>query len=165
MITMTRLVQAAIVLAGFVPAAGYALAGRWLESLLCALAGAGWLVAARSSLGWPADAGFLLLVGLCGFGAISLIPPGWALAGTLAALAAWDLSAFAGRVAAAGHVVDEDALWRAHLRRLAAVLVTGLVLGAAALIIPLDLGFGTALLLGLVAVVALSRAVASFRER
>lgn len=162
---MTRLIPAAIALAGLVPAAGYALAGRWLEALLCALVGAGWLVAARSSLSWPADAGFLLLVGLCGFGAISLLPPGWMLAGTLAALAAWDLSAFARRVAAAGRVVDTEALWRAHLRRLAAVLGAGLALGAAALLTPLNLGFGAALLLGLVAVVALSRAVAALRER
>jgi hypothetical protein len=162
---MPRLIPATIALTALIPAAGYALAARWAEALLCALVGAGWLAAARGRLGWGMSAGFLLLVGLCAFGALSRVPPGWGLVGVVAALAAWDLSAFAGRLARAGHVVDEPALWRAHLRRLGPLLGAGLALGTVALLLRLNLSFGWALLLGIVAVVALSRAVASLREQ
>jgi hypothetical protein len=156
---LSRLAPATILLAALLPAVGYALAARWLGALLCLIVGAAWFAGARGNLGWATAAGFLLLVGLAGFGALTGVPPGWGLAGVVATLAAWDLSAFAGRLARAGRVVDEPALWQAHLRRLAATLGIGAVLGVLPLLVRLELSFGWLLTLGIVAVVALSRAI------
>jgi hypothetical protein len=156
-----RVVTISIVAAALLPAIGYAQSARWLGALLCVLVGAAWIAGARGNLGWAAAAGFLLLVGFSGFGALTGVPPGWGLAGVVAALAGWDLSAFAGRLARAGRVVDEALLWRAHLRRLALTLCAGAVLGALPLLVRFELSFGWLLVLGVVAVVALSRTIRS----
>ncbi|HWQ12367.1 MAG TPA: hypothetical protein VNL77_06180 [Roseiflexaceae bacterium] len=161
---MNRTVATTIIAAAFIAAAPYALAGRWVGAFVCLVVGIGWLGGARRGLGWPAAAGFLLLVGAAALGALSGLPPGWGLAGVVAALAAWDLSGFQQRLAAAGRVVDEPALWRAHLRLLAAVAGLGLALGTAALLVRTELSFGWALLLGLIAAIALARAVASLKD-
>jgi hypothetical protein len=160
---MIRVAIASIAAAGLVPAIAYGAAGRWGEALIgVALAGA-WVGGLRRRVAWAGSACFLGLVLLGGFGALSAVPSGWGLAGVVAALVAWDLSGFALVAQGAGKVVDEAALWRAHLRRLAAVAGGGLLLGGAALLVRAEIGFGWALLLGVVAVVALSRAIGSLR--
>ncbi|MFO7170033.1 MAG: hypothetical protein DIU80_018575 [Chloroflexota bacterium] len=161
---MSRLVAIAIVAAGLIPAVAYAGAGRLTEALLCAIAGAAWLGGLRRGLGWPGTVGFLLLVGLAGFAVLSSLAPAWGLASVAAALVAWDLTGFALRLQAIGRVVDEERLWRAHARRLAAVVGAGLALGAAALLVRIELGFIWVLLLGLAGVVALSRVVATLKN-
>ncbi|MEN9935520.1 MAG: hypothetical protein RLZZ387_2099, partial [Chloroflexota bacterium] len=117
---MHRLVAASITAAAAVPALAYALAGRWPEALLCALVGVGWFGGQRRGLGWPGSIALLLLVLAAGYGVLSGLAAGWGLTGVVAALLAWDLDAFALRLAA-GRAVDEAGLWRAHLRRLAPV--------------------------------------------
>jgi hypothetical protein len=54
-------------------------------------------------------------------------------------------------------------LERRHLQRLLLVALLGLLLGAIALRIEITLGFGAALLLALLAVLALSRAIRAMR--
>jgi hypothetical protein len=158
---MDRLVLIAIGAAGIIPAVAFALAGRWIEALLCLIAGTGWLGGMRRRIGWPGTAGFLALSGLSGFAPLTGIASGWGLAGVVTALIAWDLSGFALRLQNAGRVVDEPELWRAHLRRLGAVGGAGLLIGAAALLVRIELGFAWVLLLGAIAAVTLSQVVRS----
>jgi hypothetical protein len=160
----SRMIPAAIVLAALPPATAFALAARWPEALFAAIAGAAWLAGARGHLRWVSDAAFLSLLGLGAAGAASGVAPGWALAGALAALAAWDIAALGARLAGDARVVDAAGLWRAQLRRLGAVLGAGLLLGAAALIVRVEIGFVWALLLGIVAVATLGRAVRTSAE-
>ena len=79
--------------------------------------------------------------------------------GTAAALAAWDLHDFARRLQDVENASNAHALERPHLTRLGIVSGLGLLFGALALNIRIDLGFGVVFALGLVAVVGLSRLV------
>ena len=154
-----RLTAAAIALAALLPAAGYALAARWFEALAAVVVGAAWLAGSRGRMVWVANLAFLSLVALAAWAVLGGLAPAWGLAGLLAALAAWDVSAFGARLGGEARVVGERALWSGHLRRLGAALAAGLALGAAALLLRVEIGFGWALALGIVAVVALSRAI------
>jgi thiosulfate reductase cytochrome b subunit len=88
------------------------------------------------------------------------------LVGTLAALAAWDLDHFERRLRTAQRVEAQGALIRAHLRRLSIVAGLGLTLGGIALSVQVEITFGWALLLGLLAFLALSGVIAfGQRER
>ena len=118
-----------------------------------------WLLGVWRGWGWTAPLGLGATVALAALG-VWMGASGWgALVAVGAALAAWDLQRFLGRLRRAGRVDAEEALVEAHLKRLALVLSVGLGLGGLALSWPVRIGFWWTLLLSLVAVVGLHRAL------
>ena len=153
-----------IMLAALLLAAGYAVRALWPWALGSVAIGGLWVAGQQRGWGWTATPGMVGLVGLTTAGIFLGLPVLWMLACATAALVAWDLSHFAQRLSEAGRVEDTAALQRARRRRLAIVAGLGLLLGGTALIARVELGFGIALLLGLLAIVGLSRAVVFMRR-
>lgn len=112
----------------------------------------------------PPKVAFVLFVGAAAFGLGQDLPSGWMLLGLVAALSAWDLAHFAHLLDGAEGVEQRRLLERRHLRRLLIVDGLGLLLGGAALTVQIQLGFGLVLLLGLLALLGLSRAVRFLRR-
>jgi len=83
------------------------------------------------------------------------------LIGVVAALAAWDMSHFAVRLRDAGTGTQLAELTRTHLRWVAAVVGTGLLLGGIALGIRVELAFGWAIVAASLAIIGLSRLIRS----
>lgn len=147
---LRRFFWVAVALATGGPGLGAALQGLWSITLVMLVAGALWLGARqrRWLAGWSSA---LCIAGLV-VAAWLDVGMGWLLPGMVGALAAWDLDAFGSRLADRAHIGNERRLIGAHLRRLGAVSGIGLLLGAAALLIRVQLGFGLALILASLAV-------------
>jgi hypothetical protein len=158
-----RLEQVAVATAVFLPVLGSALAGRWLLLLIFLLSGGLWLARRWSPrpLATTAYLGSTLALAVA---AGLEVGAGWLLLGMVGALAAWDLDAFAGRLAHVDGPESETVLVDIHLRRLALVLLLALTLSSVALLVQVDLGYGLVLLLVVLAFVALSRTVTLFRR-
>jgi hypothetical protein len=142
---------------------GYAGQALWAGSGICVAIGLLWLGGQWRGAVWAADVCLAGWVGLAAFGAWQSLPAGWMLLGVAAALAAWDIEHFAGRLRGAGHVTQRAELTRAHLGRLAIVVAIGLGLGAAALGLRLELTFGWAILVAGLAIYSLSRLLGAGR--
>ena len=141
---------------------GYALRESWPGAALIVALGFAW-IAARRRQDWAPSLGLLVFTAMAAFGAWRGAPTAWMLAGIVSALAAWDLDHFARRLRDAP-VDGEAALARAHLRRLLLVSSAGLLAGWFALGVRVELGFAAALALGLLVLVALSRAISLLRR-
>ena len=89
---------------------------------------------------------------------------GWMLFGLVATLVAWDLDHFRQRLQQAGQIEGEVELRRAHLQRLLAVVVLGGLAGVVALTFQVRLNLGWIILLGVVAIVGLSRVIGRLRR-
>lgn len=144
-------------------ALSYAGQGLWAGAGLCVALGVLWLGGKWRGADWAADPCLAGWVGLAAFGAWQGLPSGGSLLSVVAALAAWDLSHFAGRLRRAGHVERRAELERAHLGQLATVAAIGALLGAAALGLRLELTFGWALLVGGLTIYSLSRLIGAGR--
>jgi hypothetical protein len=155
---------ASIFLAVFALALGYGLAGLWGGALSVTASGLLWLLGRRRDWDWMASVVLIFLVGAAAGGLWLDLGAGWMLIGVVAALSAWDLDHFARRLRAVGRVEGARDLERRHLLRLLIVDGLGLLLAAVALKIKVGLSFGAAFLLGLLAVVGLSRAVLFLRH-
>jgi len=150
-----------ILLAGAAGAVLWALAGAWQVGLLAAGLAGLWLVAHRRH---PASFTSLMLLAFILLAAAGASLPSalfWAPLSLVAALAAWDLERFAGRLAAAEPSAETRDLERRHLLRLAAVSGIGLLLGWAGQAIHLKLDLAVILLLGFLAILGLNRLVRS----
>jgi hypothetical protein len=135
---------------------GYSLSSLWLWTPLIVVMGLLWLVGQwRDWDGW-ASVGLIFSVVVAAGGVWHSAAAGWLLGGTVAALIAWDLDHFSQHLKHAGHVENAAELKRTHLRRLLVVGSLGLLLAGVALSIQLELNFGWALLLGLLAILSLS---------
>lgn len=145
-------------------ALAYGLHGWWIAALVILIVGALWLLAQRLGWSWVAHVALVLFVSAAAFGLGQDLPTGWMLFGLVAALSAWDLDHFAHRLDGAERVQRARLLGRRHLRRLLIVDGLGLLLGGAALTIQVQLDFGLILLLGLLALLGLSRAVRFLRR-
>jgi hypothetical protein len=108
--------------------------------------------------------GFVLAAGMAAAGLLLGVGAGWMLLAVVAALSAWDLDAFVRRLKDAARVVDRDALERQHLLRLLMVDGLGLGLAAVALGVRVRLGFGLVILLGILAILGLSRVISLLRH-
>jgi len=161
---VTKALDLSILLAAGLLALGYALSGRGPWGVAVVVVGGLWLVGRRRGWGWTASVGLVALVGAAAFGLGRGLAPGWALLGTGAALAAWDLDAFARRLGDGGPMGDRAMLERRHLQRLLLVEALGLLLAGAALAVRVRIGFGGALLLGALAVLGLSQVMGFFRR-
>jgi hypothetical protein len=159
-----RLEFISTVLAASSMALAYGLAGLWIGVGLLAALGLLCLVGQWRSWGWVLSAGLVLFVTAATLGLWLSLPTGWMLAGVVAALSAWDLNRFARRLKRAGHVESARELEQSHLWRLLAVDALGAAVAAATLGLRIELGFGAAFLLGLIAVLALSRAIGWLRR-
>jgi len=156
---MKRLAAVSIALASALIGPAFVAGGGWIGAAAGLGFGVLWLIGVWR--GWQA-ADTLGLAGFAGLASagvwLGYVAP-LLLAGLVAALAGWDLSRFARRLAGAGRVEGLPGLVRAHLRRLLAALGLGLLLGLAALEIQITLSFAAALLLAACAILGLSRAV------
>src|SRR3954467_8933370 len=119
-------------LATFALALGYAGQALWAGVGVAVAIGLLWLAGDRRGWDWAAEPCLAGWVGLAAFGAWRGAISGWMLIGVVAALAAWDLRHFDMRLRAAGAIPPPEGLTRAHLRRLAVVAASGLLLGGIA---------------------------------
>ena len=138
-------------------ATAYAVEGFLIPAAVILGVGLPWLLKGRSWGGWIAwlTTGVLALASVIG---AALGANAWFLViGLVAALSAWDLDTFARQLWSVDEVAQE--LESRHLARLLFVDVLSLVLTGLALTVELQLSFGVAVVLALVALVALSRAI------
>lgn len=167
---IARAALVSLLLATASAAAGLALAGAWqLGVAAVALGGLGLVGQRRRRDG-------LTLLAFCGFIVLAALGVGlragavWAPFCLTAALVAWDLDRFAGRLIAgrsrpptggngAGATDATADLERRHLARLGGVAGLGLALSWAGQAIHVKLDLTVMLILGLVAILGLSRAV------
>ncbi len=161
---ISKLLPISIILAAFVLALGYGLGGLWTETALVVVVGFLWLLGRWRGWGWMASVGLTFFVGAAAVGLWLNVGPGWTLLGVVAALSAWDLDHFVHRLERVGRVEDARYLERRHLERLLIVDGLGLLLGAVALRVKVEFGFGVALLLGLMAVLGLSQVIGFLRR-
>jgi hypothetical protein len=144
-------------------ALSYAGQALWAGAGLCIAIGLLWLGGQWRGADWVAEPCLAGCAGLAAFGAWQERPAGWMLLGVVAALAAWDLGHFAGRLRRAGHVAQRPELIRAHLRQLTIVVAIGALLGAFALGLRIELTFGWALVVAGLAIYSLSRLIGAGR--
>ncbi|MFN2291058.1 MAG: hypothetical protein ACK2UC_07720 [Anaerolineae bacterium] len=164
--TRVRIVAAAsLALAAAALALGYGQDGRWAWSLAVLVATAVWV--AGQWRRWPRipDVGLPILTGFAAVGVLLGLRAELMVLGLTGALCAWDLDRFLSRLEQAGQVRDPRALADRHLGRLLSVAGLGLLLALLALQMELRLTLWTALLLGLLAVLALGRTVRYLRRQ
>jgi hypothetical protein len=145
-------------------AVGYGLESSWTVSGLIMTLGLVWLVSQRFN--WPGlpDIGLVATMGVAAFGMWQGIPAGWMLLAAVGALAAWDLAHFERHLALAPPRGNEARLRQEHLRTVAAVAGSGLLLGGAALSFEIKFGLGWAMGLALLVILGLGRIIRAIRE-
>ena len=156
---MRRLAPVSIGLAALVFGLAYAAAGQWVQWLLVVTLGLLWAVGQQLGWNWTGAMGLIAFTSVAVFGIWARLPALWMLCGMVATLSAWDLHRFSLQLQAAQLVEGGVQLTRSHLQRLLAVSGLGLLLGGLALQVQVDLNFGWALLLGVLAILFLSRAI------
>lgn len=149
-------------------AAGYALGGFWSVSDALVISALLWLVEQRGRWAWISSL-FLVCLILVAAGGIWLgLSPVWMLIGVAGTLTTWDLEHFVRRVRSTAESKSDlggyDHLARRHLGRVLLVDGVGLALGTVALLIQVNLSFGVALALGLLAVLGVSQMIAFLRR-
>lgn len=147
-----------------VPALAFALAGLWAGAVGALLLGISWLALDGLRWRWLSSTGLILCTGLAGIGITLGLPAMGMLVSLLAALTAWDLDDLRQALESDASLQRAAAMQRQHLQRLLTVDVLGLVLGLVALQVRTRLTLGLALLLGLLAILGLSRAIAFLRR-
>jgi len=190
----TRIMTISTLVATAALALGYGLNENYIAILVFIALGLLWLVGQRYAKRAVAGLGLLGFATGALLGTLYDVQSGWLLVGITAALVAWDLQHFiqhlrvneqqtpanersetntadietkadAVRLDTRARLEAEArVLERAHLRRLAIVSGLGLFLGALALTIKLTLSFGIIVVLGGVAIFALSRLVHYLRQ-
>lgn len=141
---------------------GFGLAGHPLIALAAFVLAVGWLVISwRLAGGSPGldDFGLLIFIGIAAWGLWQGLSAWLALVAVLLTLAAWDMGRFIRRQVFALNDAAAARMERTHLIRLGQALGGGLLLGGLALLVRIPLDFGMALLIGIIAIVALSRLV------
>ncbi len=143
---------------------GYAIGGYWIWTLpILGLAVLG-LLGQRRGLKWAASMELLLFVGLAVIGIRQALSFGLMLLGMIAALAAWDIDHFQQRMEDVVRVDQREDMERKYLRRLLIIETSGALLAFTAVSLTVTFSFGSALLLGLLAVVGLSRTIQFLRR-
>lgn len=147
--------QLAVVLTALAMGGAWLMTGAWGPAAGVGLLAALWIWGQWRRSHKLNNALFAAFLAVAAMGVIREVMPGAMLAGSLAALAAWDLGALTHRLDRAGHVMAEDRLQGRHIERLLVVLSLGGILGGVALAGRLSLSLGGAIGLGLVAALGL----------
>jgi hypothetical protein len=143
---------------------GYAIGGLWIWTLPILCAAILWLLGERRGLKWVASVEFPLFVGFTVVGIWQELPFGLMLLGMIAALAAWDMDNFQQRMQDVKRVDQREDLERKYLQRFLVIEASGAILAFTAVSLTVTFSFGSALLLGLLAVVGLSRTIRFLRR-
>jgi hypothetical protein len=161
-----RVAYLAIVAASLGAGFPFALDGRWWVVLACGLVGALWLLQSTRDVELRPTAIFLFLVGACGAGTFLSYNSVWLLTNLVVTLIAWDLDRFTRefRLTTKDQPSNknEQALFRAHLKRLGIVVLLGWSLGVVALNVRISLNFGSALILSTLSLLSLRLVVRFF---
>jgi hypothetical protein len=124
-----------------------------------------WLASQARGLSWP-NGLLLFLFLIAGAAAFFTGAPNWLLIiGGVAALGAWDLYAFLGRLGSADRVAQEARLGSEHLRRLALIEGIGLLLALVAITLRTNISFWWLALIVLVAIVVIAQIIAYARRQ
>lgn len=147
----------------------YALEGRWWGFIACGLTGALWLFQSKDADDLVPASCFIFLTGLCGAGFLLEFNGLWLLTNLVVILIAWDLDRFSRDLQRfptdQTSSKDEPALFRAHLQRLAVVVILGWSLGVVALRLQVALSFAGALILVTLALLGLRLVIHYFGRR
>jgi hypothetical protein len=144
--------------------AGYAHGGLWIWTLPIFGFAVLWLLGQRRGLNWVTSLELVLFFGLACIGSWLNLSPELMLLGVIATLAAWDLENFLRRMECAERVDQREDMEQKHLRRLLIVEGSGALLAVGALNLKVNFSFSSALLLGLIAVVGMSRTIGFLRR-
>lgn len=146
-------------------AAGYAITGHLVLTLVFVILGAIWFMSQQRV---EHGLGGLMLSVYCLAGGLGIWfnAPGWLmLIALVAVLGAWDLDNFLQRLGVAERVEFDTGLGREHLRRLAMVEGLGFLAGLIALTAQIHIPFWWVALLVFLAVIGISRIVAYVRKQ
>ena len=144
--------------------AGYAIGGLWIWTLPILGLAVLWLLGHRLGLKWISSLELLLFVGLAVIGIWQELPFGWMLLGIIAALTTWDMENFYQRMEGVERVDHRETLKRKYLQRLLIIEGSGALFAIAAVNLTVNFSFGSALLLGLLAMFSLSRTIGFLRR-
>jgi len=161
---ITAALTISIILASSTLSVGYGLGGFWAPAAAVLMLGALWILGQRMDWSWIAWPMAALLAVAAAVGGSLGVNPMLLLTGLTAALSGWELDDFARQLDGVDAVEHEGALKRRHLQRLATADGLALLSGFLALVVKVRLSFGVAVVLGLVALIALSRAMGFFRR-
>ena len=141
--------------------AGYAIGGLWIWTLPILGLAALWLLGQPE---WISSLELLLFVGLAVIGMWQELPFGWMLLGIIGALATWDMENFQQRMGVVESVEHRELMERKYLQRLLIIEGSGAIFTLAAVSLTVNFSFGSALLLGLLAMFGLSRTIGFMRR-
>jgi hypothetical protein len=137
----------------------YAINQFWIASLFITLLGILWMVGYLKGWKWQASVMFTLFLGASAIGLWLNLSQWLIVLSMVGAISTWDLDHFTQRMRYAGLVSERPNLEKYHIRRLFVVIIFGLFLSLIALNLEVKLGFGTILLLGMIAVLGLSQVI------
>ena len=146
-------------LSTFLIVLSYAINQFWIASLLITILGILWMVGYLKGWKWQASVMFTLFIGASAIGLWLNLSQWSILLSMVGTISAWDLDHFTQRMRYAGLVVERPNLEKYHIKRLFVVNFFGLSLSVIALNVEVKLGFGTILLLGMIAVLGLSQVI------
>lgn len=146
-------------LSTFLIALSYAINQFWIASFLITILGILWMIGYLKGWKWQASVMFTLFIGASAIGLWLNLSQWLILLSMIGAISAWDLDHFTQRTRDAGLVVERPNLEKYHIKRLFAVNFFGLFLSVIALNVEVKLGFGTILLLGMIAVLGLNQVI------
>jgi hypothetical protein len=161
---MKIFVSISIGLATFGLTIGYALSTLWTGVAIIVALGLFWLVGHWR--GWRPVSVLTAIFFICAtaFGVWQGVSAGWMLFSLVGTLVAWDLSLFVHRLEQIERIATENELKRVHLQRLLGVAGLGLLLGGIALRLQFEFNLGWGILLGVLAIVGLSRIIDFLRR-
>ena len=146
-------------LSTFLIVLSYAINQFWIASFLITILGILWMVGYLKGWKWQASVMFTLFIGASAIGLWLNLSQWLILLSVVGAISAWDLDHFTQRMRYAGLVVKRPNLEKYHIKRLFVVNFFGLFLSVIALNVEVKLGFGTILLLGMIAVLGLNQVI------
>jgi len=143
---------------------GYYEAGLELFALGALVFAVLWLAALLRRWNWFSSLGLLAAVAAAGFGLWVGVAAGWALAGVLGALLAWDLTDLRVRLNLAASSDDLGPLERGHLGRLGLITLIGMLLASVAMIAQLRFSFEWGILLALAGTLGVTQLIGWLRR-
>jgi len=146
-------------LSTFLMVLSYAINQFWIASFLITILGILWLVGYLKGWKWQASVMFTLFIGASAIGLWLNLSQWLILLSMVGTISAWDLDHFTQRMRYAELVVERPNLEKYHIKRLFVVNFFGLFLSVIALNVEVKLGFGTILLLGMIAVLGLNQVI------